>query len=234
MSSKLSEARQRLADAQQDLQAAAEEAGAANEHHQKILSVQERHRSLQAQLDAAQTSHSQALVEWAANGAQGDAPAAPAMIERLAKEVATAARAAEAADEAARQHQAKVNASREASTSALQRLREARKAVLLDAAQPLIAEYRGAVCRAHALQEHIFGLQAIADTLKDEVPGVGQVTFEIGKAMRCAPELTPGGAERSRQAWRDFIVALFDDPAAQLGDGPDAFDADERLRQRAA
>lgn len=234
MNSKLSEARQRLADAQQDLQAAADEAGAVQEQHDKILAITARHAELKAKIEAAQAEHSQALIEWAANGAQGDAPAAPAMIERLAKEVAAAARAAEAADEAARQHQAKVNASREASASALQRLREARKAVLLEAAQPLIAEYRNTVCRAHALQQHIFGLQAIADSLKDEVPGVGQVTFLMASAMRCAPVLPHGGAEQSRQAWRDFIRALFDDPAAQLGDGPDAIDADERLRQRAA
>lgn len=233
MSSKLSEARQRLADAQQDLRAATDVAGSVQEHHDKILAIPARHAELKGHLDAAQSAHSQALVEWAANGAQGDAPAAPAAIEKLAKEVAAAARAAEAADEAARQHQAKVNTSREASASALRRLREARRAVLFEAAQPLIAEYRDAAARAFELREHIMGLQAIAGELNDEVPNVGQVTFDIGKAMRFSAALPRGGAEQSRQAWRDFVRTLFDDPAAQLGEGPAAIDADEHLRRAA-
>ncbi|HET7561699.1 MAG TPA: hypothetical protein VFJ87_04895 [Rhodanobacteraceae bacterium] len=231
---KLSEARQRLADAQQQLTAATDAAGAAQEQHQKILGIAARHAELRSQLDAAQAAHSQALVEWASKGGEGSAPAAPATIEKLAKEIATAARQAESADAAARQLEPTLDAARRDAVAAMQRVREARRGVLLEAAQPLIAEYRDASARTLALREHVLGLQAIAGELRDEVPRVGDVTGTIAHEMNFRPILAPGGAEQSRQAWRDFIRALFADASAELGEGPDAIDADEHLRQRAA
>ena len=234
MSSKLSEARQRLADAQQDLQAAADARANLVEQFDKLCAIPARHAELTAKLNAAQAEHAQALVEWAATGAKGDAPTTPAAVEKLAKEIAATARQADSADTAARQLQTQVDAANATVADAEKRLREARRPVLLEAALPLVAEYRETAARAFSLMQHLLGLSATADRLREEVPNLGLVTGPIFDGVRVFTELAPGGAEQSRQAWRDFVRALHDDPTAELGAGPEVIDPDERLRQRAA
>ena len=233
MNSKLSEARQRLAEAQNDLKAAADEAASLVEQLEKLRAIPARRAELTAKLEAAQTEHSQALVEWATSGATGDAPATPAAVEKLAKEIAATARQADSAETAALQVQKQVDEARAFVADAEKRLREARRAVLLETAQPMVTEYRETAARAYALMQHIYGLNATADTLREEVPNIGLVTAPIADGMRFMPQLAPGGAEQSRQAWRDFVRALHDDPAAQLGERPGVIDPDAHLRRAA-
>ena len=192
-----------------------------------------RYATLKAQLDQAQRDHGAALIAWAGAGAEGDAPTAPAAIEKLARDVATAERAANAADQAAKEYQAEIDKAAQASATAIERLRVMRRAVLAEVAVPLIADYRAAKAKAEALMQHIFGLQAIARELKNEVPAIGDLTASIGNAMNFQPVLAPGGAQQSRDAWKRLVADLFDDPTAQLGPAPDTIDPDARLPKRA-
>jgi len=43
--------------------------------------------------------------------------------------------------------------------------------------------------------------------------------------------LEPGGAEASRQAWRDVIADLGGDASAELGAAPASVDPDARIRR---
>ena len=192
-----------------------------------------RYATLKAQLDQAQRDHGAALIAWAGAGAEGEAPAAPASIEKLARDVATAERAANAADQAAKEYQAEIDKAAQASATAIERLRVMRRAVLAEVAVPLIADYRAAKATAEALMQHIFGLQAIARELKNEVPAIGDLTASIGNAMNFQPVLAPGGAQQSRDAWKRLVADLFDDPTAQLGPAPDTIDPDAHLPKRA-
>lgn len=224
MTAQLTDARRTLADAQAELKKAAEAQARIGADHAKLLAVVTRHTELAAQLEAAQQAHSADLVAWASAGAEGDPPPAPAAVEKLARDVAAAARAAEAAKQAAAQHQAKVDEAAQIAWEALQRLRAARREVLAEVAAPMILEYRQARSKAEAMLQHTFGLQAIVRDLKDEVPSVGDLTHKIGMAMNFHPVLEPGGAEYSRQQWRELVRALFDDPNAELGPAPNVID----------
>lgn len=197
------------------------------------MAVTTRYSDLKAQLDQAQQAHSAALVAWAGAGAEGDAPTPPAAVEKLARDVAAAERAANAADAAAKEHQTEIDKAAQACAVAIERLRVMRREVLAEVAVPLIAEYRAAKATAEALMQHIFGLQAIARELKNEVPAIGDLTASIGNAMNFQPVLAPGGAQQSRDAWKRLVADLFDDPTAQLGAAPDTIDPDAHLPKRA-
>ncbi len=233
MTTQLSDTRKTLADAQAALQAASAAQARVHAHREKLLDVSRRHTELRQQLEQAQQAHSQALVAWASAGAQGDAPTAPPAIEKLARDVAAAERSASAADQAARDYQGEIDAAAQACAAALQRLRDARRAVLAEVAVPLIGRYRDAKGTAEALLQHIFGLQNIARELKDEVPGVADLTCRIGDAMNFHPTLAPGGAQHSRDCWKRLVTALFDDPSAELGPAPNVIDPDAHIVKKA-
>ena len=233
MSAPLSDARKTLADAQAALQSASAAQAKIHAHREKLLDVGRRHTELRRQLEQAQQAHSQALVAWAGAGAEGDAPPAPAAIEKLAKDVAAAERSASAADQAARDFQGEIDKAAQVCAQALDRLRAARREVLAEVAVPLIAEYRGAKATAEALLQHIFGLQAIGRELSTEVPSIGTLTSSIATAMNFHPVLAPGGAQASRDAWKRLVTALFDDPSAELGPAPNVIDPDAHIVKKA-
>ena len=233
MTPQLSDARRHLADAQAELRAASAEQAKVHAHREKLLDVSRRHTELRQQLEQAQQAHSGALVAWASAGAEGDAPTAPPAIEKLARDVAAAERSASAADQAARDYQGEVDTAAQVCAAALQRLRDARRAVLAEVAVPLIARYREAKATAEGLLQHIFGLQFIARELATEVPAIGALTGSIASAMNFHPVLAPGGAQASREAWKRLVAALFDDPSAELGPPPDTIDPAARPAQKA-
>lgn len=233
MTIELSDARRTLADAQAELRAASAEQAKVHAHREKLLDVGRRHTDLRRQLEQAQQAHSQALVAWAGAGAEGDAPPAPAAIEKLAKDVAAAERSASAADQAARDFQGEIDKAAQVCAQALDRLRAARREVLAEVAVPLIAAYRDSKASAEALLQHIFGLQAIARELSTEVPSIGTLTGSIASAMNFHPVLAPGGAQASRDAWKRLVSALFDDATAELGAAPGTIDPDAHLAQKA-
>lgn len=229
---KQTEAQERLAHAQQALKDATTAEAQVREHHQKITDAARRGEDLQQKLDELQANHSQTLLQWAKDGAKGDAPVPSADLRQLEAELLDAKTSANAARMAAAAHQAEVDTASRNTASAMQLLRDARQQVLADIAAPMIAEYREARLREHALMEHILGLQAIARELTDEVPGIGDLTNRIAQAMKIQPVLENGGAEKSRQAWRELVKALFDDSKAALGPAPEAVDADAHLPRR--
>ena len=232
MTPTLTDARRNLADAQAAVKAAAEAQAKVREHHSKITAVIDRHTELRAQLEQAQQAHSQALVNWAAAGAAGDAPSPPATTEKLARDVAAAERAANAAEQAAKAYQAEIDKAAQVCADALQNLRHARRAVLAEVAVPMIAEYRDAKARTESMLQHVFGLQAIARELRDEVPGIADLTGRIAEAMNFRPVLAPGGAQASRDAWKRLVADLFDDPTATLGAAPGVIDPDAHVARK--
>ena len=234
MTIELSDARRTLADAQAELRAASAEQAKVHAHREKLLDVGRRHTDLRRQLEQAQQAHSQALVAWAGAGAEGDAPPAPAAIEKLAKDVAAAERSASAADQAARDFQGEIDKAAQVCAQALDRLRAARREVLAEVAVPLIAAYRDSKASAEALLQHIFGLQFIARELAVEVPSIGTLTGSISAAMNFHPALVPGGAQHSRDCWKKLVADLFDDATAELGPAPNVIDAAAPVQKAAA
>ena len=234
MTIELSDARRTLADAQAELRAASAEQAKVHAHREKLLDVGRRHTDLRRQLEQAQQAHSQALVAWAGAGAEGDAPPAPAAIEKLARDVAGAERSANAADQAARDFQGEIDKAAQACADALQRLRDARREVLAETAVPLIAAYRDSKASAEALLQHVFGLQFIARELAVEVPSIGTLTGSIAAAMNFHPALAPGGAQHSRDCWKRLVADLFDDPSAELGPPPNTIDPAAPIQNPAA
>lgn len=229
---KQTEAQERLAHAQQVLKEAAATESQIREHHQKIVDAARRGDDLQQKLDELQATHSQTLLQWAKDGAKGSAPVPPDELRQLETEMVNAKASATAARMAAAAHESEVAAASQRTAAAMDLLRDARRQVLASIVVPMIDEYRQAKLREHALMEHILGLQAIARELTNEVPGIGELTSRIGQSMRVQPVLENGGAEKSRQAWRELIRALFDDPNATLGPAPEAVDADAHLPRR--
>ena len=234
MTTMLSDTRKTLAAAQAELRAASDAQAKVHAHREKLLDVSRRYTELRTQLAAAQQAHSDALVSWATAGAQGDPPTPPAAVERLARDVATAARAADAANQAARDYQGEVDAAAQVCAQALDRLRAARRAVLAEIAIPLIAEYRDAKGTSEALLQHVFGLQYIARELSTEVPAIGTLTGSIAAAMNFHPALVPGGAQHSRDCWKKLVADLFDDATAELGPPPNTIDPHAHLAKPVA
>ena len=234
MTIQLTDTRRTLADAQAALQSASAEQAKVHARREKLFAVGKRHADLRTQLEEAQGAHSQALVAWAGAGAEGDAPPAPAAIEKLARDVAAAERSASAADQAARDFQGEVDAAAQACAAALERLRAARREVLAETAVPLIGRYRDAKATAEALLQHVFGLQYIAKELATEVPAIGALTGSIASAMNYHPVLEPGGAQHSRDCWKRLVTALFDDPSAELGPAPNVIDPHAHLQKPVA
>ena len=224
MTTMLSDTRKTLAAAQAELRAASDAQAKVHAHREKLLDVSRRYTELRTQLAAAQQAHSDARGSWATAGAEGDAPTAPPAIEKLARDVASAERSASAADQAVRDYQGEIDAAAQVCAEALQRLRDARRAVLAEVAIPLIAQYREAKGTSEALLQHIFGLQYIARELSTEVPAIGALTGSIATAMNFHPALVPGGAQHSRDCWKRLVADLFDDPSAELGPAPDTID----------
>lgn len=232
MSAALTPARQALADAQAALKAAGEKHQANHDRHQALLAITQRSEPIRAQLAEVEAAHAAALSEWANNGASGDSPAAPAALTKLTTALAVAEREAGAAQTAVKAFEPKLAQSQAAVNAALQNMRRARGQVLFEIARPLVERYREAQFEATALREHLLGLGMIGPS--PELPDYTAITQAINASANLRPVLEPGGAEASRQAWRDVIAALADDPAAQLGPAPKTVDPwshlDKQLR----
>ncbi|WP_081126029.1 hypothetical protein [Metallibacterium scheffleri] len=219
---KMTENRQQLADAIANVKAAAEAEAVVRDHHNKIAAIAERETELRGQLEAAQREHSQALVQWASAGGQGDAPEAPEAVEKLAKALAAASRETDASKEAVAQHAETLAQAQAVTAQAVLLFRTARERVLADDFRVLGAEYRRRVAELLALKEHIAGTIPIVREFRDEVPNLTRVFAPVSDALGAFPVLEKGGAEYSRNAWRTYIAQLASDPAAQLAPAPTA------------
>lgn len=226
----LTAARQALADAQAALAAAGEKHQANHDRHQALNAITRRPEPIRAQLDAAQAAHTEALSKWATDGASGDSPAAPPEVAKLTNQLAVAEREAAAAQQAMKAFEPQLAQSQAACDAALENLRRARGQVLLEIAKPLVARYRDAQSEATALREHLLGLGALGPS--PDLPDYTSITFAINAATRFRPVLERGGAQASRQAWREVIAALAGDPAADLADPPATVDPEAHLRKQ--
>lgn len=226
-----SEARQYLAEAQAEHKAACDALQAVADKQAAIRALAARADKIKADMDAAQADHVGKLTAWAAAGGNGEAPASPASLTTLAKQHADALRQAEASERAAAALAPEVEKARLVAEHALQHLRCARRDVLAEVVAAGVAEYRQAAAAAHGLQEHLMGLAQLCTELRDEVPGVADLTGRMSRLIGVHYQLEPGGAERSRQAWRDLVAALAGDANAQLAAAPGVVDPDERLHK---
>lgn len=228
----LTAARQALADAQAALSAAGEKHQANHDRHQALNAITRRADPIRAQLADVEAAHAAALNEWASNGATGDSPPAPAALAKLTNALAVAECEAAAAQTAVRAFEPKLAESQAAMDAALVNLQRARGQVLYEIAKPLVERYRAAQFEATALREHLLGLGKIGPS--PELPNYTAITQAINASINLRPVLEPGGAEASRQAWRDVIAALAGDPTAQLGPAPGTVDPwshlDKQLR----
>ncbi|HKZ10389.1 MAG TPA: hypothetical protein VJL61_06755 [Rhodanobacteraceae bacterium] len=218
----LSAARQALAEAQAALKVAGEQHQANHDRHQALNAITRRAEPIRAQLAEVEAAHAAALEEWATNGATGDSPSAPTALAKLTNALAVAERETTAAQTAAKAFEPKLAESQAAMDTALQNMRRARGQVLYEIARPLVERYRAAQFEATALREHLFGLGMIGPS--PELPDYTAITQAINASSNLRPVLEPGGAEASRQAWRDVIAALAGDPTAQLGPAPKTVD----------
>lgn len=218
----LTDTRQQLGAAIADMKAATEAEALVRDHHSKITAIAERETKLRGQLEAAQREHSQALVQWASAGGQGDAPEAPASVEKLAKAVAAAARETEASKAAAAQHAAALAEAHAATAQAQFIVRNARERVLADDFRVMAAEYRRRTAELLAFKEHIAGTIPIGREFREDVPHLPHVFKPVSDALAAHPVLEKDGAEYSRNAWRTYIAQLGSDPSAQLAPPPTA------------
>lgn len=228
--SALSPARQALADAQAALKAAGEKHKTNHDRHQALLAITQRQDPIRAQIAEAEAAHAASLNEWASNGATGDSPAAPATLAKLTSALAVAERESAAAQQAAKAFEPQLAESQAVVNTALENLRRVRGRVLLEIARPLVARYRAAQSEATALREHLAGFGRLGPS--PELPDYTTIMSSINAAVDFRPVLEPGGAEASRQAWREVITALAGDPTAQLGAPPGIVDPFAHLHMR--
>jgi len=226
-----SAARQHLADAQAEHKAACDALQTVVDKQAAIRALGGRADKIKADMDAAQAEYVDNLTTWAAAGGDGEAPASPASLATLAKQHADALRQAEASERAAAVLAPEVEKARLAAVQALQDMRARRRDVLAEVVAARVAEYRRAAAVAHGLREHLMGLARIDTALGDEVPGVTDLTMRMSHLIGVHYQLEPGGAERSRQAWRDLVAALAADANAELAQAPGVIDPDERLHK---
>lgn len=213
-------ARGYLQQAQAKLKDATDKKQQIHDQRQKLLDFALKPSAISTELEAARAEHTVALRAWAEAGAAGDSPAPPASIARLEAKLAIAQREADAADTAAHALDPSLAAAQQAANTALTELRHRRERVLYEIASPMIDEFYATTFRANSLREHLTGLGMVGRDLIDENPGLSKVFMAINDAIRVFPVLEPGGAEVSRQAWRDLIAALAGDPNAKLAEAP--------------
>lgn len=230
MSATLSPGRQALAEAQAALAAAGEKHQANHDRHQALLAITRRPDPIRAQLAEAEAAHAASLSEWASNGANGDSPGAPPAVAKLTSALAVAERESAAAQQAAKAFEPQLAQSQAVCDAALENLRRARGQVLREIARPLVKRYREAQSEATALREHLAGFGALGPS--PDLPDYTSLTQAINAAVIFRPVLERGGAEASRQAWRDVIAALAGDPAAELAGPPATVDPDAHLRKQ--
>lgn len=225
------EAQKQLESARQYLTKITQDEEAVRERQQKLLGIVQQRDVLQTQIKEAEAVHAAALGQWADDGASGDAPKPPASIATLTRKLESAKSTAAAAEQAAEGQQAQIDAAAQASAQALRGVKIARRACLVEIIKPLIVRLREARSQQLSIAEHLGGLTQVTRELTDEVPGIASISSEIATALRFAPQLTPGGAEASREAWIKLVAALFDDATAQIGAAPATFDPDQHLRK---
>jgi len=224
-------ARECLQQAQAKLKEATDNLQRIHDQRQKLLDFALNPDAIKVELEAARNEHTAALKAWAESGATGDSPTPPASVAKLEAKLAIAQREADAADAAAHALDPALAAAQQAADTALAELKHRRTHVLYQIAAPMIDEYQQAALKANSLREHLLGLGHVGKDLLDENPGLSGLSMAIGDAIRFRPVLEPGGAEASRQAWRDLIADLGGDPNAELGAAPASVDPDARIRR---
>ena len=220
-------ARECLQQAQAKLKEATDNLQRIHDQRQKLLDFALNPDAIKVELEAARNEHTAALKAWAESGATGDSPTPPASVAKLEAKLAIAQREADAADAAAHA----LDPALAAAHTALAELKHRRTHVLYQIAAPMIDEYQQAALKANSLREHLAGLGHVGKNLLDENPGLSGLSMAIGDAIRFRPVLEPGGAEASRQAWRDVIADLGGDASAELGAAPASVDPDARIRR---
>jgi len=224
-------ARECLQQAQAKLKEATDNLQRRHDQRQALLDLGQRPAEIAERLQAARDEHMAALTAWAEAGASGESPAPPAAIAKLEAQLAIANREADAAAKAAAKFDPGIAEAQQEADAALAELKHRRTHVLYQIAAPMIDEYQQAALKANSLREHLAGLGHVGKNLLDENPGLSGLSMAIGDAIRFRPVLEPGGAEASRQAWRDVIADLGGDASAELGAAPASVDPDARIRR---
>jgi len=223
--------RENLRHAQAKLKDATDNLQRLHEQRQRLLDFGKRPAEIGERLQAARDEHMAALKAWSESGASGDSPAPPASIGKLEAQLAVANREADAAASAAAKFDPGIAEAQQAADTALAELQHRRIHVLYQIAAPMIEEYQRTMLEANSLREHLAGLGHVGKDLIDENRGLSGVFMAIGDAIRFGPVLEPGGAEASRQAWRDLIANLAGDANAELDPAPASVDPDARIRK---
>ena len=179
-------------------------------------------RDVQTRLDAAQAGYRDDLAKWAACGAKGPAPSAPADLATLQAQLAESHAQAEAAAAAAASLRPEIEQAQTAAKEAFRRLGQAIHELLAyEALPPLIRAAQEAALLTNSLREQIAGLAIVAPEYKDLLPGLTQLSgAAIDAVNSTAVGLVPHGAETSRAQWRSAITALFEGEPFALGTAP--------------
>lgn len=179
-------------------------------------------RDVQTRLDAAQAAYRDDMGKWAASGAKGPAPTAPADLATLQAQLAEAHAQAEAAASAAASMRPQIEQAQGEAKEAFRRLGQAiHEQIAHEALPPLIRAAQEAQLLTNSLREQIAALGIVAPEFRDLMPGLTRLSgMAIDAVSSTAVGLVPHGAETSRAQWRSAITALFEGEPFALGDAP--------------
>lgn len=225
IASTLPDHQQHLADAQAAHAEAAKAEAALRAQWETLRQVAFRPDEIKRQIAAAQETYDAAMASWADAGAQGEPPNAPAALATLAKTLAQAEAQGAAAAAAAARLEARIALAQGATKEAHAVVGAAVHALLAnEVLPPLVQAVQAAQLEAYALLNQLLGLGWIVGDFRESLPALGNLAIAVNSAAQVANniELQPGGAQASRQQWREMIQGLFAGTVAKLPPAPPA------------
>ena len=213
---------QAILDARAAHQQAADNVAQLQQRLSSLQAITQSPRDVQTRLDAAQAAFRDDLGKWAAAGAKGLAPTAPADLATLQAQLAESHVQAEAAASAAASLRPEIERAQGEVKESFRRLGQAiHELVAHESLPPLIRAAQEAALLTNSLREQIAALGIVAPEYRDLLPGLTRLSgAALDAVSSAAVGLVPHGAEASRAQWRAALAALFEGEPFALGTAP--------------